>query len=127
MRRAALALALALGPAAAAAQTVTGVWTSLGIESCNPASDAVIRITGEEVRYWESLCRIGNPVAVRGLDATLYDAECSGEGETWQTRLLLAALPEDGALLMTRFGAQVLIRCPAGSVTDNPAPREPAK
>lgn len=94
-----------------------GAWTFRDAASCNPASDSVVRIAGDELRYWESGCRLSNPTAVRGLDATLYDADCAGEGETWQTRLMLALTPEGQLLHLNQSGAALLTACPTGSTT----------
>ncbi|MCB1390086.1 MAG: hypothetical protein KDK12_13235 [Rhodobacteraceae bacterium] len=120
--RAALAIALLLlAPAARAQSLYDGAWTFLGIASCNPASDAVVRIQGNRMRYWESGCELSNPVPVNGLDATLYDARCSGEGEEWQTRMMLMLTPEGTLLHVNRYNAQVLTACPGGT-TDQYSP-----
>ena len=37
----------------------------------------------------ESSCELTNPVAVRGMAATLFDAVCSGEGESYSYRMML--------------------------------------
>ncbi|MCA0206003.1 MAG: hypothetical protein LCH92_16775 [Proteobacteria bacterium] len=112
--RAALALSLAVTAGGAGAQSLyDGTWTFLDAASCRPGSDAVVRVTLPEIRYYESLCRLSNPVPVRGMEATLYDADCAGEGETWHHRLLLMRT-DDGQLLQLQDGfAQLLNACPA--------------
>lgn len=52
-------------------------------------SDTRITITGNEVRYYESSCRITD-VGTRALGIRLT-GECSGEGETWPLDLLVFA------------------------------------
>ena len=37
----------------------------------------------------ENDCKLTNPTNVRGMDAILYDAVCSGEGEQYSYRLML--------------------------------------
>ena len=34
-------------------------------------------------------CELRNPVRVRGMNATLYDGQCGGEGEEWEIRYLI--------------------------------------
>ncbi|CAN1553705.1 hypothetical protein MCELHM10_02285 [Paracoccaceae bacterium] len=47
----------------------------------------------------ESQCRLTNPVAVNGMDATLYDAECMSEGEESSRRLMVLRLRDGVALI----------------------------
>ena len=56
-----------------------------GISSCDPN---MVGIDGgpykiEDDVFWgtEMGCELKNPVNVRGMNATLYDGECGGEGE----------------------------------------------
>ena len=37
----------------------------------------------------ENTCTLSNPTPVRGMDAILYDAECSGEGMTNKERMMI--------------------------------------
>lgn len=48
-----------------------------------------ISINGGELWGVESFCSLNNPVGVNGMSATLYDAECSGEGYEWNQRVML--------------------------------------
>ncbi len=60
----------------------------------------------------ENHCTMSEPVAVRGLDATLYDLNCSGEGKTWRNRIMLMR-QDDGTLLIVSEGvSHVWNRCP---------------
>ena len=59
----------------------------------------------------ESACRLTNPVAVNGMSAVLYDAECSGEGESYAKRMMLMRVPEGLAVIEDGF-VNVLEPCP---------------
>lgn len=59
----------------------------------------------------ESQCRLTKPVAVTGMDAVLYDAECAGEGEEYSYRLMILRLPEGVALIQDGF-VNPLKSCP---------------
>lgn len=69
-----------------------------------------IGVSGDAFRGVESLCRLTNPVAVRGMSATLYDADCAGEGETWNSRMMLMAT-RDGLIVIEDGHASRLKRC----------------
>ena len=45
----------------------------------------------EDNVFWgtEMGCELKNPVSVRGINATLYDGKCSGEGKQWEGRYLI--------------------------------------
>lgn len=54
-------------------------------------SDGKLEVIGNELRFWESICTLTNPVNIRDLpNAVIYDATCSGEGETWKDRIVLS-------------------------------------
>ncbi|MBF9059592.1 hypothetical protein HKCCSP123_10405 [Rhodobacterales bacterium HKCCSP123] len=80
-------------------------------------SDGRMSIEGGSIRFWESACTLTNPVGVRDMgDATLFDAQCSGEGETWSYRLLImsggsVAVPEADLILLNETGAIAYQRC----------------
>ena len=63
----------------------------------------------------ESRCLLTNPVPVTGMDGTLYDADCAGEGETYSYRLMILRVP--GGLAVIEDGAvNLLTSCePASS------------
>ena len=59
----------------------------------------------------ESMCRLTEPVAVNGMSAILYNAECNGEGETWTKRMMF--MPVEGGLAVITDGfVRQLKRCP---------------
>jgi len=103
MKRLALALIFLAGPLAA--ESYDGTYQ---IGSCGGGTpDGRMSIAGEQIQFWESACRLTNPVPVRDmLAATLYDMACSGEGETWMSRILL--MPGfDSDLILLREGLVV--------------------
>jgi hypothetical protein len=59
----------------------------------------------------ENQCQLTNPVVVNGMDATLYDAVCAGEGEESTYRLMILRLPEGVALIQDGF-VNPLKSCP---------------
>lgn len=58
-----------------------------------------LAIEGDVLKGVESQCKLTNPVAVTGMDAILYDAECAGEGETYSYRVMIMRLAEGLALI----------------------------
>jgi len=69
----------------AAAQNFTGLCLDFGEEGCMPRH---IPFDGNTISFCEETCRLTGPVAVRGIEATLYDLQCSGDyGEIPDKRL----------------------------------------
>jgi hypothetical protein len=58
----------------------------------------------------ETSCALTNPVPVTGMDAVLYDAQCSAEGETVSYRMMLMRLPGGLAVIEDGF-VNVLKAC----------------
>lgn len=48
----------------------------------------------------EVQCRMTNPVDIVNMDATLYEMECTGEGETWTERAMLMTDAETPGIYM---------------------------
>lgn len=82
-------------------------------ESCVPQGDNVpMTIRGDLIIFYESECRMTNPVNVRDMDgAVLFDLECDGEGMTWQERAFLQPSLDGGLIYATRGMAWMLPRC----------------
>lgn len=102
-------LALLIALVATPAMAFDGVYGD-----CAGTGDAVpIVIAGDRVVFYESECRLTNPVVVRDMPgAVLFDATCTGEGDTWGYRLFLQRT-EAGGIIMLRQGiVQELPRCP---------------
>ena len=116
MRRGVAAALCALGTAAAA-----GPYDGLyrpdypGAESwtCRTVGmdGGALQVAGDRFLGVENSCTLSNPVQVRGMAATLYDAECSGEGEVYSKRMMLMLTPEGIAVIEDGF-ADNLLRCP---------------
>lgn len=102
------ALALALFPSAALAQ-FDGTWA---VDCTDPPAESRLRIEGDTVRFYESTCRMTNPVPVRDMaGAVLYDLACTGEGESWTERTLLMPGGGGGLVRVTEGFAFTYARC----------------
>lgn len=116
MRRLLCALAFGLVAAPAAADPYDGVYRpdqtwAEGWNCSDVGSDGGAMAVQDGWFYGvESACQLTNPVSVRDLPATLYDAECSSEGETYTQRVMLMSTAR-GVVLVNAFGASPLVRC----------------
>lgn len=82
-------------------------------DTCVPDGDNVpITIEGDRIFFYESQCRLTNPVMVRDMEgAVLFDMQCEGEGEVWTDRAFFQP-GWDGALIFVSRGfARMLPRC----------------
>jgi hypothetical protein len=105
--RAAL-LALALSVQAAAAYD-----GRYGICAVTMGEDVPVEIAGDVIRFYESECRMTNPVLVRDMPgAVLFDFVCSGEGETWTERAFVQRQMDGGLILVWRGQASQMPLCP---------------
>ena len=69
-------------------------------------------IAGDRIDFYESTCTLADPVAVRAMTgAVLYDATCTGEGETWSKRILLMPAMEGGLIRVEDGLALIYRRC----------------
>ena len=98
--------ALMIGAPAAAFDGVYG-------ETCVPDGDIVpMTIQGDMILFYESHCRMTNPVNVRDMGgAVLFDLQCEGEGETWVDRVMLQPRGDGGLIYVGRGFAAMLPRC----------------
>ena len=88
-----------------------GVWDGSGAQCQRAMSDARVTVSETALAFWETHCTLSNPTAIRDMpDAMLYDAACSGEGETWESRVLLARLSFGGDRLLILMGGVETIR-----------------
>lgn len=55
------------------------------------AEGGAVAVEGDKLIGVENTCTLTDPVEVRGMKATLYDAACAGEGETARERVMLMA------------------------------------
>jgi hypothetical protein len=75
--------------------------------------DTPITVAGDTIAFFESTCRMTNPVLVRDMaGAVLFDFVCEGEGETWTERAFVQWAQDGGLILVWRGFAQMLPRCP---------------
>ncbi|MEO9822125.1 MAG: hypothetical protein ABJ370_21575 [Paracoccaceae bacterium] len=58
----------------------------------------------------ERACRLSNPVNVRDIDATLFDADCSAEGKGMTERMMLMEM-SDGIAVLTNGSVVLLKQC----------------
>jgi hypothetical protein len=108
-------LTLAVLPLPVAAAPFDGLYRPDGLEGwdCQSVgSDGGALAVRDGVFYGvENSCRLNNPVEVNGMPATLYDAECSGEGETYAKRMMLMRVPDGLAVIEDGF-VNILKACP---------------
>jgi len=85
-----------LGPARAA--PADGVYDSF--DCAVAVSDRRVTFQGNRISYYESSCLLTEAMSVEGWgDATLFWAECAGEGQEWRER----------TLLMTRLSGDLIV------------------
>jgi len=105
MRALFIALALSAVAGATIAQPFyVGTWRTDSMNCVADQSDGgALRFS--ETMFWgtENECQLTNPTEIRGITGILFDMECSGEGMTDVSRLLLLQ-EEDGGLTMHRYG-----------------------
>lgn len=83
--------------------------------TCNEAGgdDVPVTIDGDVIRFYESECRMTNPVLVRDMDgAVLFDLVCEGEGESWTDRAFFQRTLDGGLILVWRGFARQMPLCP---------------
>ena len=72
-----------------------GLYVATGVDgwTCEPGEVGMefgaLAIRDDKLWGLENTCDLTNPTNVRGMAGVLYDAECSGEGETYAYRLML--------------------------------------
>lgn len=99
MRANAVAMIMLAAPVApVAAAPAGGVYD--GFDCAAPISDQRVTLKGDRIVYFKSSCRLTDPQTVEGWEnATLYWADCRGEGQEWRER----------TLLMTRMGGDLIV------------------
>ena len=116
MRVAAFGFALMALAGSASAGVYDGLYrdTRLATASCDiemlQSDGGPMQIADGVLTYVESDCQLTKPVAVRGFNATLFDLQCSGEGETYSYRIML--MKTDTGLVTVQDGqASTYVRC----------------
>jgi hypothetical protein len=93
-------------PAILAANPYDGVYKQTANAEC-----ALVGVDGGSLKIADNIfygveveCLMTDPVDVSDMDATLYEMQCSGEGETWTERAMLMPDAEDTGLYMIWSG-----------------------
>lgn len=116
MRALMAGLSIALAATAAAAGPYDGVYRpnydfAAGWNCRDIGMDGGAVAVRDGVLYGiENACQLTNPTQVRGMAATLYDAVCSGEGESYSYRVMLMRTDEGILMIQEGFAADWL-RC----------------
>lgn len=72
-----------------------------------------ILIAAERVRYYDVDCALSNPVAIRAMDALLYDGRCVLDGTVKEGRVLIRRMASGDVALVTPFMDVRLATCEA--------------
>jgi len=79
-------------------KSIHGTWT------CDPLDIGLdggsLGIRGNILNGLESECELKNPTNVRGMDAILYDAECTAEGEPYPSSRVMIMQHDEGIYLI---------------------------
>ena len=83
-----------------------------GLDCSAEISDMRVTVEGDRIKFWETRCRLTNPVNIRDMEgAVLYDAVCTGEGVDWTERMLLMPSMDGGLIRLGRGVAVTYDRC----------------
>lgn len=109
-----LLLAISSLPAPLLAQNLTGLCLDMREAGC---MDRYIPFSGNTISFCEESCSLTAPVAVRGLDATLYDLQCRADyGDIPDERVMLLTQqdPMSGPRTLWVDSGRLLqiVRCP---------------
>ncbi len=75
----------------------------------------IAKVQANKVFFYETYCKLSNPVNVRGMDAILYDAECGSEGPVSERRIMLMRPRDgDGIIVLTESFVYDWVDCNAG-------------
>ncbi len=109
-----LALTLLATPILADTNDGRYYWSGTSaLTGCDPdaESDGSITISNGQVSFIETSCKLSNPTAMRDMtEGTLFDALCSGEGETWNERMMIYQT-FDGVAVISRGAVRTYSRC----------------
>jgi len=67
--------------------------------------------SGNQYRGIESLCILNKPTPVRGMDATLFDADCTAEGDSYSYRIMVMKTDVGIAVILPGGDVTFLRRC----------------
>lgn len=92
----------ALTAQAASAQVANGRF-QIGACTTHPL-DAIVRLENNVLSFWESVCTLSNPTVIQGTGGYSYVANCAGEGQEWQSNMMLIPLQDGAVMRMIRDG-----------------------
>ncbi len=95
--------AIALIPTLASATPYDGVYKQTATADCG-----MVGVDGQALEIRDGIfygvevqCRMSRPVSVVNMDATLYDMQCSGEGQNWTERaMVMQNAKRDGIIML---------------------------
>lgn len=97
-----MTLGFAVLPALPFASPYDGVYKQTANAEC-----ALVGVEGGSLKIENDIfygvevsCRMTSPVEVEGMEATLYEMQCTGEDETWTERAMLMPDADDTGLYM---------------------------
>ncbi len=97
-------LACGATPLAAQELSFDGLWRANPNTDCarEEGAGSALRIENDVLHGVENECRMTRPVAVRDMDAVLYDMECDGggEGESFTERAMFLKAADGGLFLV---------------------------
>lgn len=96
------ALATALTATALNAQVANGRF-QLGACTTHPL-ETVVRLQHNVLTFYESVCTLSNPTQIQGTQGYSYIANCAGEGQEWQSNMMLIPLEGGQIMRMLRDG-----------------------
>lgn len=98
--------AFTLIPTLAAATPYDGVYKQTVTSDCGSIGvDGGALEIREGIFYGVELqCRMSRPVSVVDMNATLYDMQCSGEGQNWTERAMVMKKAEADGIIMVWDG-----------------------
>jgi len=105
-KRTYICLPLILLPTLLAAGPFDGVYKQTANAECGlvGVDGGSLKIENNIFYGVEVECRMTSPVDIVDMDATLYEMQCSGEGETWTERAMLMPDAEKTGLYMVWSG-----------------------
>ena len=96
------AMILASLPALVVANPYDGVYKQTANAEC-----ALVGVDGGALKIEDNIfygvevqCRMTSPIAITDMDATVYQMQCSGEGQTWTESAMLMPDAENAGLYM---------------------------
>lgn len=90
-------------------------------------AEGFLRIEDGVFRGAESQCSMTNPIDVRGMEATLYDMLCTGDGLTWSERAIVMRGAEGDLVLVWDGYAFSYPACPKPTMRPRPRPERLAE